>query len=148
MELVFADNLDAEEVRVRPGRPGGRQEQPLPKSDLDLDRVAVSEQVGPDDRRGCDPAGDVRQQIGAEFFERELVATAHGRDSRKSQPPSLSVSRPPIGRPMTRQWNTMSLFTNPWASKTVCRRLMRTPLPTMTSRSPGRTGPRNRASSS
>ena len=45
--LILTDDLDTEEIRIRPRRRGMKQEQPLARPDFDLDRVAVPEEFAP-----------------------------------------------------------------------------------------------------
>src|SRR5262249_3219212 len=74
----LANDLDAEEVGVRPGGPGVDQVESLAKADLDFDGIVVAEQVAPDNRRGRRPARHVRQQVGGELLEGEFLAATHG----------------------------------------------------------------------
>ena len=50
---------------------------------------------------------------------------------------TTSATRPDA--PMMSAWNTIVPATNPWTLNTICRRWNFSPLPTSTSRSPGRT---------
>src|SRR5207237_3930770 len=111
-QLIFARDLDADEIHVRTSLRGGHEKKTFAEADFDLHRAGVTKHGLPIERAG--PVCYV-EQVRGQILHRETASSAHGHDS------SLEAGWRLIATPRMSPWKTMLFPTKPWTLKILCR---------------------------